>query len=133
MYYALRFDRLEYDESKMKADRYVPPDRQRRKPGVAEAPFPVTLGGMSRYLGDQDLPKTFLFNSCGEDGDTFEERANFVTFARIALNGRWWVVSQQYEWHLHVKWVKDRKSWDGRPGKVWRPETVYYGKGHRKL
>lgn len=58
-----------------------------------------------------DTPSRGILHSAGADGNTVEWRLHFQEFARLEINGKWYLISDFYPWRVHYKLKKVSGKW----------------------
>ena len=65
-------------------------------------------------LRSRDLGKAAIRWAEGQVGDTIELRRHFRDFARLEIAGKWYKISDFFEWRLHLKLRKASEAADGQ-------------------
>ena len=58
-----------------------------------------------------DRPSRGIKHSEGSNGDTVEWRLHFREFARLEINGKWYLISDYFPWRVHYKLKKASGKW----------------------
>ena len=58
-----------------------------------------------------DTPTRTLLHSDGSNGNTVEWRLHFAEFARLEINGKWYLISDHVLWRVHYKVKKVGGKW----------------------
>jgi PKD repeat protein len=76
-----------------------------------EAPHdPYASGGK---LNSSDKPTSFMVDSVGQNGDSFELRFQYREFVRIELGRKWYRCSDFKLWRAHHRFSKKANAWIG--------------------
>ncbi len=62
-------------------------------------------------ISSTDIPNTYMFGEAGNEGDTYEMRAQFGEFARLLIGGNWYKISDYTNWKLHMKFLHANFLW----------------------
>ena len=62
-------------------------------------------------LVGRDTPTRVMKHNEGANGNTVEWRLHFVEFARLEINGKWYLISDQSPWRVHYKLKKTGGKW----------------------
>jgi hypothetical protein len=58
-----------------------------------------------------DTPTRGVLHSAGANGNTVEWRLHFMEFARLEINGKWYLISDYFPWRVHYKLKKESGKW----------------------
>lgn len=58
-----------------------------------------------------DRPARSLAHTAGADGNTVEWRLHFKEFARLEINRKWYLISDEFPWRVHLKMKKVSGKW----------------------
>ncbi len=58
-----------------------------------------------------DTPSRGILHSAGANGNTVEWRLHFMEFARLEINGKWYLISDYFPWRVHYKLKKESGKW----------------------
>jgi hypothetical protein len=76
-------------------------------------PYNAPIGEIWGIDSPSEAPFNAGANAEGSVGDTFEVRIHFQEFARVELDGNWYVISDPLLWRFHIKGLKADESDDG--------------------
>jgi hypothetical protein len=58
-----------------------------------------------------DRPTRSISHSVGADGNTVEWRLHFLEFTRLEISGKWFRISDDFPWRIHIKMRRAAGKW----------------------
>jgi len=62
--------------------------------------------GSSATIQSSDRPQRGFDRRGGDVGDTYDNDTSFEEFARLEINGNWYLISDPENWGVHFKFIK---------------------------
>jgi hypothetical protein len=62
-------------------------------------------------LTGTDQPTRVMPHAAGADGNTVEWRLHFLEFTRLEISGKWFRISDDFPWRVHIKMKKVAGKW----------------------
>jgi hypothetical protein len=71
---------------------------------------PYTAPDTGKLVG-MDTPNRIMTHDKGANDDTVEWRLHFIEFTRLDIGGKWYRISDDFPWRLHIKMKKVADKW----------------------